>query len=111
MKSCQFQNCAVCSDLKYRKMFQNILKKVFPDIILCTEAIYKVTNDYGNTFEIDLENIMEGTRGYYLTDIYTGRRIYLVDIQKLEIFCANPENCRKQPYVAVYSHEKNRRNR
>ena len=90
-------------------MFQDILKKSFPDIVLCSEAIYKVTNDDGNTFEINLDDIKEGFRGYYLTDIYTGRCIYLGDIQKFEIFCTNSKNCTKEPYVAVYSHEKNRR--
>lgn len=104
MKSCQFQNCAVCSDLKYRKIFQTVFKKAFPDVVLCSKAIYKVTNNDGNTFEISLDNIMEGRRGYYLTDIYTGGRIYLVDILKFEIFCTS-ENCTEEPYVAVYSHE------
>lgn len=102
MELCKFQRCAVCLDVKYRAVFRYALKDRHPEVKICSEASYKITNNHGDSFIIsNLDHIKEGVKGFYIIDLYTAMPIYLSD-KNFEILC-NSENCRAIDYVTIYN--------
>lgn len=106
MELCKFQRCAVCPDIKYRNVFRYALKERNPEVKICSEASYKITNYNGDSFIItNLEHIREGTKGFYVIDLYTAMPIYLSN-KNFEILCNCTAECKATEYVAIYSNGK-----
>lgn len=103
MEFCKFQKCAVCTDAKYRNVFQYTLKERYPEVKICSEASYKITNNKGESFIVsNLDNIKEGIKGFYIIDLYTAMPIYLSN-ENFEILCnCNPENCKAIDQMRLY---------
>lgn len=104
MEFCKFQKCAVCMDSKHRKFFKWLFKELYPEIKICPEAKYRITNYNGDSFVIsNLDHIREGKNGFYIFDKYTGIPIYLSS-ENFKILCeSNPEKCKAIDYVTIYN--------
>ena len=103
MEFCKFQEVAVCADIKYRNLFQYVLRKKHPDVKICSDVSYKITNNNGDSFIItNLEHIREGTKGFFLIDLYTAMPIYL-STKNFQILCNSATECKATEYVAIYS--------
>ena len=78
LKKCKHSNCAVCKKIEERGIFSSILEKMYPEVLLCEHAMYKITNFNDGEFILPtLEFVCEGKQGYYVVDIYSSRYIYL----------------------------------
>ena len=97
--NCKHSNCAVCSKLEERKIFEFILKRKYPDVYLCGHVAYKITGEDGNHFIIkDISCVLKRTRGYYLINPFTGNEIKL-NSNNVEILCESGECNVNEPYV------------
>ena len=103
MKKCKFQNCAVCQEIKQRKLFNNILKERCPDIYICEHAAYQVMNSRGIpcTF-YNLEYIQVKKGVCYIKDPYTGEIINIKKENFLIICAKDPRACCKEPETQTY---------
>ena len=99
MELCKFQKCAVCSDIKYRNIFKYVFKRNFPDVYICSNAVYKIINHDGNYFIIkNLDQIKQGFNGRFYVIDYRNNYIFLSDTN-FEVICNSKNNCTKEPYV------------
>lgn len=103
-KLCKYQNCAVCTDIKDRKVFESILKTIHPETYVCKYAAYAIKSFLGGEFVIDSwEFVKSSSRGYFVMDMYTGRVIYL-STNNVTIICTKPGiTCEQEPFVAEYT--------
>lgn len=104
MKTCKHSRCAVCKNVNDRKLFRFIYGERAPDIYICENAIYKITNDDGNYFIIEsLEAIKKYTRCYSICDPFTARPIFL-NAKNFEIVCEERfyKECCKEPEVTLF---------
>lgn len=103
LKACKHSKCAVCKQIKERKVFSQILKTLYPETYICEHAMYQITNNEGRKFLIpSLDCLCDGKQGYYLIDVYTGRYIYVKE-DNFEIRCSKQGECKCEPYVKDFN--------
>ena len=95
---CEYQNCAVCHNLKEREILEGIFETDLSKAsILCRQAMYKVTNADGAEFVLpSLDGIKKGPSSgrYYVHDMYTANIIYL-NKNNFKILCSKEGECTK----------------
>lgn len=93
MKECKHQHCAVCTNLKYREVFEQIEASKNVDWYSCPYVAYIVKNTAGNEIPIfSLEHLKKGTKGYFVKDFLTGEPVYLQK-DNFTIICKAEDEC------------------
>lgn len=103
-KLCKHSKCAVCRKESEREIFSSIFQTSYPDLILCKDVKYKITNLNGGEFILPLleEYVIKRKGKYFVQDIYSSRLICL-DKNNFKIICTNCEECSKIPEVKEYN--------
>lgn len=102
-KLCQHLNCAVCTNVNERIIFRPILQTLYPDIYICTNAVYQVINSNGEeNILTSLRDLKVDKKGYYIFDMYTFEKIYL-NRNNFFILCSKNGKCNSEPFVLEYN--------
>ena len=101
IKKCIKFNCAVCKDIRERKVFESILERRNPETYICQYVQYEIVSDFIPFYLDTLDNIPKGRLGYYVLDMFTGKITYLKN-DNFRVLCLKEGVCNCETYVAEY---------
>jgi len=102
LNACEHSNCAVCKNIEERDVFRKILKTIHPEVYTCKYAMYKITNNQGNSFLIfSLNCVLKTHKGYFIRDPFTDDLIHL-NADNFKVVCSKGGECHQEPYVEEY---------
>lgn len=102
LKTCKHSDCAVCKKIKEREIFCSILQTVHPEMFMCENAMYRITNKEGWKFIIySLDCVVKSQKSYFVQDFYTSSIIYL-NKDNFEVLCTKDGECTVTPYTREY---------